>query len=132
MLKDFLGQLCVELDTSIPEIAENHKAELQFGEVNLILGDLKPGISLHASIAPCPKNRKEELFIQLMKANYLGQGTGGARIGMSSDELHLTLSLGLPYEMSYRVFRETFEDFVNFVLYWRTELEKFETMQRML
>ena len=60
-----------------------------------------------------------------MKANYLGQATGSSRIGLSSDEKFLTLSLGMPYEMNYRIFREIVEDFVNFVLYWREEVANF-------
>lgn len=131
MLRDFLDQLCVELEMVTPPI-QDKKAALEIGKVEVTLGDLAPGISLRATIGPCPKERKEELFTQLMRANYLGQGTGGARIGLSPDELLLTLSLGLSYELSYRAFREKFEDFVNFVLYWREELEKFATMQRML
>ena len=57
-----------------------------------------------------------------MKANFLGQGTGGAVIGMDPEENLLTLSLLLPYDMNYKMFREALEDFANFLDYWKTEL----------
>lgn len=93
--------------------------------------DLEPGCAFSADICQCPKARKEDLFIWLMRANLLGQGTGGCRIGLDKDEKVLTLSLGIPYEIDYRVFRERFEDFVNFVLYWREEIGKFEKQERL-
>ena len=61
-----------------------------------------------------------------MKANFLGQGTGGARIGVDPDDKFLTLSHGFPYEMNYQLFKESIEDFVNYVVYWREEIAKFE------
>ena len=71
------------------------------------LRDLEPGVAMQAKICPCPEKKQEELFIFLMRANFLGQGTGGARIGLDSEEKFLTLSLGLPYEMNYQGFKET-------------------------
>lgn len=79
-----------------------------------------------ARVANCPTLKREDLFIYLMRANLLGQGTGGSRIGLDANEKVLTLSLGLPYEMNYKIFKERFEDFVNFILYWREEIAKFE------
>jgi len=42
------------------------------------------------------------------------------------NEKDLTLSLGLPYELNYSIFREKFEDFVNYLVYWKEEVTKFE------
>jgi hypothetical protein len=67
-----------------------------------------------------------------MQANYLGQLTGPSRIGLSQDGKYLTLSLSIPYELTYRSFRELLEDFVNFLLYWREEVVKFEAEQRVV
>ncbi len=103
------------------------------GEIPEIeIRDLEPGVSLLAKICPCPPKRREELFLQLMRGNYLGQSTGSSRIGVSADEKFLTLSLGMPYEMSYRTFRESVEDFVNFLLYWPRTIEKFEQQETLL
>ena len=81
---------------------------------------------MQAPITQCPEKKREELFIYLMRANLLGRGTGGARIALDSDEKTLTLLLGLPYEMNYQLFRETFEDFVNHLIFWRNEVKNFK------
>ena len=54
--------------------------------------ELDPGMSFWARIGPCPAAKREELFILLMKANFLGQGTGGATIALDENENFLTLS----------------------------------------
>ena len=81
---------------------------------------------MRANISPCPYEEREDLFIYLMRANLLGQGTGGSRIGLDEEEKNLTLSLGLPYDMNYHAFKEAFEDFVNHLIYWRDTVAKFE------
>ncbi len=95
-------------------------------DVEVALKDLDPGVAMQGQICVCPRARREELFIHLMRANLLGQGTGGSRIGIDPDEKFLTLSLGLPYEMNYKIFKESLEDFVNYLIYWREEIAKFE------
>ena len=134
MLKDFVAQLCVEMEIDpVPKINELKFIPLRFSEgLELEIRDLDPGISLHAKICPCPSKRLEELFLRLMRANYLGQETAQNRIGLSADEKFLTISLGIPYEITYRIFRETFEDFVNFILYWRKEIDQFIKQETLL
>jgi hypothetical protein len=125
MLRDFVQQLCKELAIDMPKMVEKG-CSFRLGDVAVALRDLDPGVGLQASICLCPKERREELFIYVMRANLLGQGTGGARIGIDGDEKVLTLSLGLPYEMNYKIFKESLEDFVNYLIYWREEVAKFE------
>jgi len=123
MLEEFLKRLCDEL--ALPPISKEKQTFLfLFAGEKVSIKDLKPGMSLQALIAPCTHKKREELFIELMRGNLLGQKTGAARIGLESDEKTLTLSLGLPYELSYQAFRETIEDFINYLIYWREEIEK--------
>ena len=125
-LKDHLEQLSVELEIEIPKLDSEKGASFCIGpDYSLDLHDLAPGMSLNAKIAPVPDKKREEFFLYLMRANFLGQGTGGSRIGMDADEKFLTLSLGFSYEMDYQTFRDTVEDFVNYVAYWREETAKF-------
>lgn len=133
MLQNFIETLCSELSISpIPKLKEK-TASLRVNEkVEVALRDLDPGISMRAKIGPCPKKRREDLLIFLMRANLLGQGTGGARIGLDEDEKTLTLSLGIPYEMNYQTFREHLEKFVNYLVYWREEVAKFEKEESIL
>ncbi len=134
MLKDFVAQLCVEMEIDpVPKMNERKFIPFRLtDQLEVEIRDLDPGISLHANIAPCPSKRLEELFLRLMRANYLGQETAQNRIGLSADEKFLTLSLGMPYEISYRIFREMFEDFANFILYWREEIDKFIKQESLL
>ena len=128
MLEKYLEQLCGELAiVPVPKLNEHQLYPFRLSDqVQLTIKDLDPGMAMQAKICPCPNVKKEDLFIYLMRANLLGQGTGGARIGMVPDEKFLTLSLGLPYEMNYQTFKESVEDFVNYLVYWKEEVTKFE------
>ena len=93
-------------------------------ETTILLKELDPGIGYFSRIDLFPTEKREEFVIYLMKANYLGQGTGGAVIGLDGEEKFLTLSLVLPYEVNYKAFRESLEDFVNYLDFWRDEIKK--------
>lgn len=126
-LKEMVQQVASELGIETPKL-DSQKAYVVVinPTLTITLRDLAPGFSLFSLVANCPVRKREELFIYLMKANFLGQGTGGARIGLDADEKVLTLSVGFPYEMNYQHFKESVEDFVNYVVYWRNEIAKFE------
>ena len=132
MLQEFLKKLCGELDIApVPKLNEKRFYSFRLAEgVEAQLRDLDPGVALTGDIISCPEKRREDLFIFLMRANLLGQGTGGCRIGLDPNEKVLTLSLGLPYELNYQAFRETVEDFINYLIYWREEVAKFENEQQ--
>jgi hypothetical protein len=126
MLRDYLEKLCKEFSIQMPKLNEQKIYLFHLGNESISMRDLDPGLALHAPICEAPMKKKEDLFIYLMRANLLGQGTGGTRIGLDPNEKFLTLSLGLPYELNYQRFRETLEDFVNYLIYWREEVKKFE------
>jgi len=85
--------------------------------------ELTKGFSMWSRIGPCPAKNKEDFYLFVMRANYLGQGTGNHVLGMDQEEKHLTLSSYFSYEMEFKKFKETVEDFVNFVDYWKDALE---------
>jgi hypothetical protein len=128
MLRNFVETLCGELGIApVPKLNEKKCYSFRIAEgVEAELRDLEPGLAAWGKIAACPEKRREDFFIYLMRGNLLGQGTGGCRIGLDANEKILTLSLGLPYEMNYQTFRETLEDFINYLIYWREEVAKFE------
>ncbi|MCH9617367.1 MAG: hypothetical protein SP4CHLAM5_09670 [Chlamydiia bacterium] len=66
----------------------------------------------------------EDFYIYLMKANYLGIGTGNSIISIAPGEKFLTLSLLIDYEVNYKMFRDLLEDFVNYRSYWSVEINK--------
>ncbi|MBI5346866.1 MAG: type III secretion system chaperone [Chlamydiae bacterium] len=79
-------------------------------------------IFLKSDLILCPMQKREMLFIELMKANLLGKITGECAIGLDQDEKYLTLSMTLPYEINYSLFKERLEDFVNYLIYWKSEI----------
>ncbi len=119
-----LARLASELELNpLAPKDETNTMYIEFGpEMRISIKEIDGGMHLFAKIGTLPKQKREELFILLMKANLLGQGTGGSAIGLDAEEKFLTLSLAIPYDMNYKAFRETIEDFTNFVDYWRTEL----------
>jgi hypothetical protein len=134
LLRDCLEKLYDELEIELkPKLNEKKLFSFRLrGDVQVDLKDLEPGVAMHSKICPCPEKKREDLFIFLMRANLLGQGTGGSRIGLDPEEKFLTLSLGLPYEMNYQSFRENLEDFVNYLIYWREEIAKIEKEESLL
>lgn len=104
---------------------------LQIGDqIDVWVKGLEVGIVLKGVIGPLvPSTDNETLFIYLMKANYIGQGTGGGVIALDPDEKFLTLSLIMPYEVNYRIFRDRLEDFVNYLDFWKSDLKRLETRQ---
>lgn len=125
MLERMLNHLR-EKFPAIPEIQKIEENEylLLVGDKKMIVKDLDPGASLITLLCGFPEEKREELLIFLMKANFLGQGTGGSVLGMTPDEKALTLSFTMPYEVNYEIFKERLEDFVNYVDYWRAKIRE--------
>lgn len=129
MMQRHLKQLCEDLDIQGAGI----KDERQFFQLplnstlSIEIKELDRGALLFSKISSCPKEKRETLFALLMKANFLGQGTLGATIGLDPEENFLTLSWAIPYDMDYREFKEAVEDFANIVDYWRDEMHKHQT-----
>ena len=124
VLEQLLKTLCEELEIEeAPKKTEDGLYPFALNpETTVSFKELDPGVALWARIGQCPTVKREELFILLMKANFLGQGTGGASIALDENENYLTLSLVLPYDMNYKIFKDALEDFTNYLDYWREEL----------
>jgi hypothetical protein len=124
MLEQLIQKIVDDLEMGeMPQKLEGNVYPLQINpEMKIHLCELDPGVSFWAKIGPCPTAKKEELFILLMKANFLGQGTGGSTIALDENENFLTLSSVLPYDMSYKTLKDALEDFTNYLAYWREEL----------
>jgi hypothetical protein len=121
MLKAYLSQLCEELKLGkLPPVDEKQFQHVKVGAFTIAMKEQEPGYYWKADIAPLPEKKREEFLMQLMKANFLGQGTGGATIGLKDDESCLTLSLHLPYEMNYKTFKDSLEEFINYLDYWKS------------
>ncbi len=127
MLKDLLQQLCQDLGLgTVPTLDEHKVHHLKIGSFDIAMRDLDPGFYFSSNIGPLPKKKTEDFLMLLMKANFLGQGTGGATLGLKEDESYLTLSLSLPYEMNYKAFKDSLEEFANFIEFWKKESVRHE------
>lgn len=92
--------------------------------------DLNPGVFMQSIITSnIGSASREEFYMYLMAANFLGQGTGGSVIGLDPEEKYLTLSLPINYEVNYKMFRDKLEEFLNYLSYWRKEIQEYETRQ---
>ncbi len=129
MLKELLQKLATDLSQDLDSFVQEEKGviHLKMGaNPDVVLRELKPGLVFTSTIGAIPKERKEELFSFLMHANVLGQGTGGAAIGMDEYEKFLTLCLNLNYDINYTEFKARVEEFSNFTVYWQEELKRFK------
>lgn len=120
-----LKELCEDLELS-PDLEKSKSGAFVLPlheELKIEVKSLDPGIFFFSPICECPEIKREILFIQLMKANLFGQGTMGAAIAFDEKQNLLTLSSGMAYDMDYRSFRESLEDFANIVEYWREEVD---------
>ncbi len=85
------------------------------------------GVFLSSLLSPVPQEgSKEALYIYLMKANFLWQGTGGGIIGIDSGGNYFIFLQNLPPETNATGLKEAVEDFVNYVSYWKEEIAQFE------
>lgn len=123
MLGNFIEQLVKDLELETPlttEVPGVYSFPLDEG-LSILISEIPRGFSLMCFVCPCPKNNEELFFTQMMLANLFGQGTRGAILGLNPEGTVLTLSLVIDYTFDYKEFRDTLEDFINSVDFWREE-----------
>jgi hypothetical protein len=128
MLTKYLDQLMTDLELapSLPKDEEGRFLLTINPDLTVRILELDQGFLFSSQISPCPIQQRDELFTLLMQANFLGQGTGGGVLSLDEEEKFLTLSLTLPYDMNYKMFKEGIGDFANFVDYWKEEVKRFQ------
>lgn len=126
MLDAFILTLSEELELSqVPKKDPMNQFILPLNaEQVIILKEEGEGIWLRGRIGALPQQRQEELCMYLMKGNFLGQGTGKSVIGLTEDEKFLTLSVVLPYDMNYKEFKLSLEEFANYLGFWQEEIRE--------
>jgi len=125
-VQEHIKKLCENLEIELPKKDKDKSYLIKIDEVTEVkIWFLDPGFYFHSNLSTFPKEKREDLFIYLMRANLLSQGTGGSRIGMDKEENFLTLSDQMAYEVNYIEFKEKLEDFVNYITYWRDEIQTY-------
>lgn len=130
MLDNLISDLEKYLQTSL--IKEEEKEGITYllilnDESEIYLKERNYNIYITSNICHFSKEAiasAEDFYIHLSKANYLGVGTGNSIISIAPEEKFLTLSLLIDYEVNYKMFRDLLEDFVNYLSYWRAEINK--------
>lgn len=126
MLEPFLITLAQELewDESPKKDALNQFILPLNADQVISLKEVDEGVLVRARIGALPERDQEALCMDLMKGNFLGQGTGQAVIGLEEDEKFLTLSQVLPYDINFKGFKQLLEEFANYLGYWQEVLHE--------
>ncbi len=124
-LRTFVLSLSKELSVAPPVLPQRREEAIVFTlrtDLLVKLFDIQPGIVMQGELATMPVHGQESLVLLLMRANLLGQGTGGGVLGLAPNLETVLLTSHFPYDMSYREFHAHFEDFANYMVYWREEI----------
>jgi len=123
MLQQFISNLVHDLDLKEIKLGTHTPGvySIPLGEgLKIEISEIPQGFFLKANIAPFPKTQGEFFATQAMLANLFGQGTRGAVLGMSFDEI-LILSRLVDYHVEYKEFKDILEDFINALDVWHSE-----------
>src|SRR3990167_8525229 len=113
MIKDFIKKLAELLKIDFPIEGKDKSFLIEINdELSFKIFIFEDIAYLSAIIDSVPIEKKEEVFMYLMRANLLGQGTFESRIGMENDEKVFTLTYQLPSIENFNEFKEKIEDFV--------------------
>lgn len=124
MLADIMKEFAAEMESPKIATALPNGSYLIPLEENLSLNiiPLANGYFMTSQIGPLPPKNREAFFSRALLGNLFGQGTRGAVIGINEEETHLTLSKVIEYNVDYKGFKDSVEDFINVIDYWREEL----------
>lgn len=123
MLDQFIQQLSkeLELDEPLRSDAPGVFAMPIEDDLTIMISSLPQGFSLSCGIASCPKSNEGSFYERILLADLFGQGTKGGVLGLNEDGNLLTLVHQIEYNTDYKTFRDTLEDFINTVDFWRAE-----------
>lgn len=123
MLETFMRQFVeeLELDESIAEASAGAYTIPLEEDVKVLISALPQGFSLTCNVMSCPTANKELFLTKVLHGNLFGQGTHHAVLGLNDSGNLLTLSRVIDYNVEYKDFRESLEDFINTIDFWRQE-----------
>jgi hypothetical protein len=121
LLPELLKDLNLKADALKIEAEGRVLLPLEDG-VAVSISESPAGITFKASLAAYPRERLEQFFMHALDANLFGMGTDGAILGISPDDKSFSLSRHLHHPLDYKLFRETLDNFINAVDFWREEI----------
>jgi len=124
MLENLIEQLSKEAKSTYIQKEKNLHYLFHFTEdIPVEIKKIGENLFFQTKIFPCPEKERGEIFAYLMRANLLGNGTGTCALGLDDQEKFLTLVSTLLYEDNYEMFKEFMEDFLNYSIYWKEEIQ---------
>lgn len=124
MLQNFIPRLIHEMELGETTLSSGvpgiYTLPLEDG-ITINMTDIPNGYIFKCNVGPFPKTKEELFVVQAMLGNLFGQGTKGAVLGLNPDGTILTLTLVVDYPVEYKEFRESLEDFINTMDFWREE-----------
>jgi len=127
MIDNFIRDLSkdLDLDQELQLINNSYTIPLE-EDLSFNITPIESGFMLTATLAPLPTDNKDRFFEHILHGNLFGQGTRGAVLGLNDEGTLLTLSKIVDYNVDYKGFRETIEDFINIIDFWREEARLFK------
>jgi len=123
MFHDHLSKLLKELNIEGTVPRDMATVTLEVEGIGMDISDAPPGIELSANLGPFKETENpENLYIKLLRGNFLGQATSRAVLGLDEEGKSVLLRSSYPIIRSYREFRDAVEDFVNAVSFWKAEI----------
>jgi Tir chaperone protein (CesT) family len=123
MLPTFIPKLIKDMDLGNMNLASDpgtYALPLDEG-ISIKMIDIPGGYILKSNIGAYPKVKEDLFLTQAMLGNLFGQGTKGAVLGLNPEGTLITLTLVVDSAVDYKEFKESLEDFINVIDFWREE-----------
>lgn len=124
MLDNHIKQLSQEMELTEPLVFEAGSYIFPLDDQQIKISQTPEGHKIYSNVAPCPTTNREKFLSEAMYANLFGQGTRDAVLSLSEDGNMLTLTREVNYNADYKDFRESLEDFITVLDFWREEAQK--------
>lgn len=108
---------------------------LQFDEMVVCFSEVPDAasVAIYAPVGVLPPQANAQLLTLLMRANYLGRGTGGATLSQAEDGNTILLHQVVPLAvLDGETFANMIEKFVNVVGQWHVNLQNFRPIAEAL
>jgi hypothetical protein len=110
--------------TSLFEEASETRFIIKFEPPLIEIEKTSFGCLMSRQVESLGDEASEELCAHLLFANFLGQGTGSSAICLGSDMKTISLILLIDFEIDYKSFCLTLEEFLNYSDFWGGEIAK--------
>lgn len=125
------------LETLVNQLSSNYQFPIEFfkepsrhyilkidQDTALTFRELEKGFLIQSAVDLAPKENAEELFLLLLKANFLGQGTKGSYLALNESGETLLFLHEQTNQLNYPQFKEKIEEFVNYLNYWKLRVKE--------